>query len=426
MRNALILNCVSIGLSCLAMLHLPGTHGPLSSAMAQEDIQHRNQQLEDSVDDASDASVKADKLEQLAELELPTDSVRSDESEQPEEIRQLMIQLSDRSYRARQLARWKLEQAPLETMREVPAAIRLLDHNAAAQLVDIVSSTAMHADAEISIQARGLLESLSDEVSAIGHLASNTLAAIADLQESQALRELVYWGAYIGPQNFGVNGRTIGYEATLSLRIDESFRGSDETIQRIRFLKSIETVYLSGPAIDSRYYEALAKLPKLKTIKFKHVQMTADDLRIFSELRSLEHFELNYVPIGDEAIPELLELPLTHSLRLFGTKITASGEQQLHEQLDGLEIYRGNGGFLGVATSVTNTLVTQVTPNSAAHRAGIESGDRLTHVDGVPIKTFDDLRRELGKHTAGEQVTIKLQRGTFVLDVEVTLREDPN
>jgi S1-C subfamily serine protease len=135
---------------------------------------------------------------------------------------------------------------------------------------------------------------------------------------------------------------------------------------------------------------------------------------------------LNYVDVGDEVVPDLMELPLTQSMRLFGTKITADGAQRLVEQLDGVEIYRGSGGFLGVATSTFNTVVTTVTLGSAADLAGIQTDDRLTHVDGVPIRTFDDLRQELGKHGAGEQVEIRLLRGGNALHVNVSLREDPN
>lgn len=346
-------------------------------------------------------------------------------NEQSRAIRQRMKQLSDSNYRVRQLARWQLEQTPVETMRQVSEMIPELDHNAAAQVVDIVSALAMHSDTQISLEARKLLESLADEVTAIGHLANNTLGAIADLQESQAVEELTYAGAYIGRQNFAINGRAGPSEPYLALAIGENFRGTDETIQRIRFLKSIESVYFTGSVIDSRFFEAIGSLPKIKVIKLKHVKLTKEDLRQFINFDALEHLGLNYVDVGDEVVPELLELPLTQSMRLFGTKITADGEKKLVEQLDGVEIYRGNGGFLGVATSTFNTIVTTVTLGSAADLAGIQTDDRLTHIDGVPIRTFDDLRQELGKHAAGDHVEIRLIRGVTELHVTVSLREDP-
>ena len=51
----------------------------------------------------------------------------------------------------------------------------------------------------------------------------------------------------------------------------------------------------------------------------------------------------------------------------------------------------------------------------------------------MPLKTFDDLRRELGKHVAGDriQMTVKRRVGPAAtdfqeLELEVTLGEDPN
>lgn len=361
-----------------------------------------------------------------ADGELAIASVESVRSASVATIREQMQQLSDVSYRARQLARWRLEQSPVETMQVVPSTIGSLDHNAAAQLIDLVSALAMNADTKISIQARNLLETLADDVSAVGHLANNTLHAIADLQEAQAVEDLTYWGAYIGQQDFAINGRAMGGDPYLALRIGENFRGSDETIQRIRFLKSIESVYFQGPNIDSRFLVAISKLPKIKIIKLKRVQLKKEDLRLFADFAALEHLGLNYIDIDDQAVPELLQLPITQSLRLFGTQVTAQGEEQLVKQLDGIEIYRGAGGFLGVGTSVINAVVTIVTPQSAAHLAGIEIDDRLTHIDDVPIRNFDELREQLGKHTAGDKVVIRLLRGAFELEVDVELQEDPN
>lgn len=358
----------------------------------------------------------------------PQDSTQISESEpaSPEYLQQQMADLSHPNYRARQLARWRLEQTPFATLRQIEAGVLTLDQNAAAQLIDIASSLAIYSDSRISIEAHAILERLAKDASSIGHLANNTLRAIADLQESKATEALVYAGAYIGAVDFSYNGRLGAVEDYRALRIDANFRETDEMIERIRFLKSVEAVSLSGSAIDSKYFKALSELTQLKVIKLKGVTLTADDLKLFIHFQSLEHLGLNYMAVDDSFVPQLLELPISQSMRLYGTKITEVGEKLLNDQFDGIEIYRGNGGFLGVSTDPANAVVKTVTNRSAAELAGIQVNDRLTHIGGVAINSFAELRRELGKHAAGEQIEVQLKRGNMELTVSVNLLEEPN
>ena len=67
-------------------------------------------------------------------------------------LQQQITDLSHPSYRARQLARWRLEQSPAASIRAIEKSIRSIDYNAASQLVDLLSSLAMHTDVSISLQ----------------------------------------------------------------------------------------------------------------------------------------------------------------------------------------------------------------------------------------------------------------------------------
>ncbi|MEZ6133927.1 MAG: PDZ domain-containing protein [Pirellulaceae bacterium] len=79
-----------------------------------------------------------------------------------------------------------------------------------------------------------------------------------------------------------------------------------------------------------------------------------------------------------------------------------------------------------MAVIETTTLVSSVTLGSAAEQAGIMPNDRLTHIDGISIIRFDDLREQLGKHVAGEQVEVQLRRQGVDLTVVATLGEEPD
>ncbi len=341
--------------------------------------------------------------------------------------------LGDASYRVRQLARWRLEQSPLETLTAIEVCLGQVDYETGDQLIDLLSAMATHSDVAISLRAQAALRSHANGVSSLGRRAATALRAIADLQEAQALEILSHHGARFGSPNalgFTLNAQLEQPGQVLALWIDQSFTGDDSTIGWVQFLKSIDSVFLEGPEIGDLHYNALARLPGIKNVKLKHVALTKANLQTLSSLQTLEMLELSYVDIDDSYLELLAKLPVSQSLRLFGTGITNEGAAKLAQQLDGIEIYCGKGGYLGIATNIKNTVVSNVIAGSGAHLAGIRMGDVLTHVDSVPIRDMNELRTELGKHTAGDLIVISLTRPlapnqTIEMQVDVTLGEDP-
>jgi hypothetical protein len=187
---------------------------------------------------AGDSAGSSDRLE--AEF--------SDLSDQEilDEIRQCIQQLSHQNYRTRQMARARLEQYPAQAVHEIRQCIQQADTVTGGQLVDLLSGLALHNDLSISRSATQILHSLANQATSLGRSAANSLSAIADLQEEMAVKILSYQGAYIGPQNFSLNGKMDTGIGPLSLRIEDSFEGSQEDIEWIRYLKSVQVVYLSG------------------------------------------------------------------------------------------------------------------------------------------------------------------------------------
>lgn len=356
------------------------------------------------------------------------------QTEPHDEISRTIDDLSHPSYRARQLARWRLEQVPEKTISVVDQRLGEVSYQIGAQLVDVLSGLATHADLDVSIRARETLQKHANRVSAVGRMADNAVRAIADVQEEQALQVLTHHGARFGPANsLGIvlNGQMLRDEENFTLWIDESFTGNQEVVAWIQFLKSIDIVYLQGPHIGPAHFRAVAKLKDIKRLKCKNVSLSVHDLQQLKGFAWLKLLELAYVNVDDSYVKVLAELPISETLRLFGTQITPEGARQLAENLDGIEIYCGKGGHLGIATHPSNTFVTEVKPNTGAQRAGILDGDQLTHVNGVKISNMSELRAELAKHAAGETVRITLVRQPLPnefeeLSLPVTLTEDPN
>jgi len=64
----------------------------------------------------------------------------------------------------------------------------------------------------------------------------------------------------------------------------------------------------------------------------------------------------------------------------------------------------------------------QVMAGSAAERAGLKVGDRVTHIDGRPIATWNDLVREV-RRRPGQPARLRIARGELSLALQVTPEE---
>ena len=68
--------------------------------------------------------------------------------------------------------------------------------------------------------------------------------------------------------------------------------------------------------------------------------------------------------------------------------------------------------------------VVETSPFSAAERAGIRTGDVIVEVNGVKVKTMDELNKEKEKHKAGDSVVITVIRGQETMEIPLVLQED--
>ncbi len=330
-------------------------------------------------------------------------------------VRQQIKLLNNPSYRVRQTARFVVEHHPIASLEVIREDIDNVDTVVGLQLVDLVSGLAMHSDLTISASAIELLREIANDVTGIGRSALNCLSSIADLQEEKAVEILRQNGAYIGPQNFSINGKEIDVtQQRLSLVIDDQFTGTDEDFKWIRFLKSVQVVYLRGNKITSEAIIASSTLKQLRGLKLRSCEVSREQLMLFSDLLSLEQFGLSYMDVDDSFLPAIEQLPIGDSIRLYGTKITQEGRDRLAKSFQGVEVFRGSGGFLGISSSSNSTIVGRVNVNSAAALAGIRMRDRILAINSVEVTTFDELRRELGHHEAGDTIEVTVER---VLDV---------
>ena len=66
--------------------------------------------------------------------------------------------------------------------------------------------------------------------------------------------------------------------------------------------------------------------------------------------------------------------------------------------------------------------ISEVAPDSAAHEAGLSQGDRILAINGVKLDRFSELRQELWRTVAGDQIELTIGRNQAEHTTSITLR----
>jgi S1-C subfamily serine protease len=87
-----------------------------------------------------------------------------------------------------------------------------------------------------------------------------------------------------------------------------------------------------------------------------------------------------------------------------------------------------NKGLIGIVASSrdaneADTTIAAVRVRSPAEAAGIQAGDKVMLVNGIPVRRHQQIKQALGSFDAGESVAIEVMRGQEKLSFEVTLAD---
>ncbi len=273
-----------------------------------------------------------------------------------EKLQEQIQNLKSPSYRTRQLALWYLEQNPKRALPLLRAAGKTTDLNIGSEVVGLLSTQAMLADADISVEAHEALREIAggkQSVTAVSQLAIDALEGIAVRQEFLAQQALVDLNVEIGPLPLNINGgiqNNMGSRNSIILHVKDNFTGTAQHLRLFRFLRSVDTAYLEGPSITTGMLREVLAMPGIKRLVLKGPAVNNDMLQTIFDVRELDHLELQYAPVDDQAVDTIVDLPLVGSLRLFGTKISREAADRLKKDLD-LDVYIARGRIPGCPDS---------------------------------------------------------------------------
>jgi len=87
-----------------------------------------------------------------------------------------------------------------------------------------------------------------------------------------------------------------------------------------------------------------------------------------------------------------------------------------------------DGPFLGVEIDfeAAGCRIAKIVENSAAEKAGLKADDVILEFNGAKLSEPTDLRIQMAKKKTGDKVTLKIQRDSKTLSVELTLGKRPD
>jgi len=115
------------------------------------------------------------------------------------------------------------------------------------------------------------------------------------------------------------------------------------------------------------------------------------------------------------AIPSSIVQKVVKDLIEFGTVQRAIMGVQIADITAELAKEKGLDQLEGV-------YVEEVNDNSAAKAAGIESGDVITQINGIVVKSPSELQEMVGRYRPGDKISVQLKRKDKTKQIDVTLR----
>jgi len=168
-------------------------------------------------------------------------------------------------------------------------------------------------------------------------------------------------------------------------------------------------------------------LPRqVSKLDFTRTPLDDETLVKFSGAPKLQQMLIAESPITPDALLEFVKL--TDSLYFLTVlncpRISPETAREIRLLKPGIQLeYRGTA-YLGIQASDSpqGCMVFYVQPNSAAHRAGLSTGDIILDFDGIDVDSFGQLVELIAEHNPGDEVTLTIRDGNDVRQLQPILR----
>lgn len=147
-------------------------------------------------------------------------------------------------------------------------------------------------------------------------------------------------------------------------------------------------------------------------------------LKHLKDLNGISSLQIEHAPLSDAALPHIAKLASLKHLQVRGGKFSREALQAFHRQRPEVSVMAMGEGMMGVtsAFNAEGCVLDSVFPESAAHVAGLQAGDKVTAIAGDPIADFSDLTIAVSTRQPGDAFKVVFERDGKQQEVELTLK----
>lgn len=289
--------------------------------------------------------------------------------------------------------------------------------------IHILQQLAVAGDEATETSARSSLEKIAAaRVTAAARHARDALDKLDTLRQQRALDELQRLGARVDRNHEEISS---AMGPLFMIEISDNWRGKADDLRWLAFLQDVQQVSFVGENVEDSWLAHIADMPNVQLLKIKRAKITDAGLAPLKTLARLDTVRLLYLDIGDNAVEHLAQCQRAARIDLFGTKMTGDGEAKLKAAL-AARIDRRRGAFLGISpTQIDNVAweIGNVTPGTAADKAGLRPGDVFITYDTKQVGDFLSLTAMIAEHDAGHIVDVTLRRDGEIIERRIQLGE---
>lgn len=206
-------------------------------------------------------------------------------------------------------------------------------------------------------------------------------------------------------------------------------RFSGPALATIGLPAQVDSVRFVQQDIEVSLIERIGEGGKVVRLAFDHCDFSPAALAGLFRMKSLVDLELRGMPLDDSLFDRIAGFNELSVLRLSLCRFALDDYYRFQRSRPDVSVELIPIAFLGVRSDLTGRvneeefgcLISEVVADSGAEQGGIEVGDRVESLNGIPIRKFEDLRVLISQYPAGQPLQVRVERQGRIADLSVEL-----
>ncbi|MFK8113678.1 MAG: PDZ domain-containing protein [Rubripirellula sp.] len=349
-----------------------------------------------------------------------------------EELRLWVKQLGSNRFSVRERASRRLMDAGPLAVEPLVDGIRANNIEARMRGLGVLRDLAMQDNDQAVVAEQAIMELGKLRGTSVAQRAADIQKSLREIRTQRAERILRRFGASLGSLEDYDEQAVLGTYSVM-VTLGKSWRGELRHLEYLKWLPGGLKVRLRGESFSDEWMQQLAKIENVVGIELNRTKVSDLAFQDLSEMNWLRTLQIRYCDLLTDGCLKHLS-NIVETLEVFKVQdpqITKKGFNALVAKNPSCRSRFGRGGFLGIGgqpntNGIPGCLVTRVTPNEAATKAGIQVYDIITAYNGQPVDRFSDrddsdpndekpktrpLSDLIAENAHGDRIRITLLRG---------------